>query len=265
MRPVVVVTLLWLLFGGTHIALAVLRNRLVPRLGEMGFTVLFYVVAALSFTALVMYYAVHRFEGAAGLALGGSSSLRWTLMGVVALGLALTVPALISYPRLPTALFGQPIRPARGIERITRHPFFAGTALFALAHVLLATRLIGTVFFGGLLALATVGAWHQDRKLLARRGTAYGDYLARTSALPFAAIIGGRQRLVWGELPIMALGLGAVLAIVLRYQHDVLFAHGGAWIAAVFVVGGAVAGLNAWRRARRLAEPLRTRAADSTV
>jgi uncharacterized membrane protein len=187
------------------------------------------------------------------LALSSSASLRWLLMGVVALGIVLTVPGLISYPRLPNAVFGQPIRTPRGIEKITRHPFFAGTGLFALAHALLATHLVGTVFFAGLLLLVTVGAWHQDRKLLARRGAPYAGYLASTSALPFAAVLSGRQRLTWGDLPIGALAVGLVLVLALRHWHGLLFADRGAWIVGVFVVGALVAGLSALRRSRRLA------------
>src|SRR5437899_13047458 len=61
-----------------------------------------------------------------------------------------------------------PIRAPRGVERVTRHPFFVGVALLASAHVLLATRLVGAVFFAGLAALAILGAWHQDRTLPAR-------------------------------------------------------------------------------------------------
>lgn len=255
MTPATVVGFLWLLFGGSHVGLAAVRARLVPRLGELGFTAFFYLVASASFAALVTYYAAHRFQGAPGLALGSIPALRWSLMGVAALGIALNVPGLTTYPRLPSALFAQPIRPARGIEKITRHPFFAGTGLFALAHALLATRLVGFVFFGGLVLLVAVGAWHQDRKLLARRGAPYAEYLASTSAVPFAAVLSGRQRLTRRDLPIGTLALGLGLALALRQWHDRLFANRGAWIVGVFLVGGLVAGLNAWRRSRRLAAP----------
>ena len=68
MEPVIVVAVLWLLFGGTHIGLAVapLRGRLVARLGEIGFVALFYLVAAASFAALVSTTPTHRFDGPAG-------------------------------------------------------------------------------------------------------------------------------------------------------------------------------------------------------
>jgi uncharacterized membrane protein len=252
MIPAATVAFLWLVFGGTHIGVAAMRPRIVARLGEIGFVILFYAIAAVTFAALVTYYAAHRFEGAPGPAVGNLAAARWLLMGVIGSGVMLMAPALVVYPRLPTALFGQPIQQVRGIERISRHPFFAGTALLATAHALLATRLVGAVFFIGLLLLSTLGAWHQDRKLLARRGRAYAEYCAATSMVPFAAILAGRQRLVWSELPIATFAVGLALALALRYRHDHLFAAGGVWIVAAVVGGGSVAGINAWRRSRRL-------------
>jgi uncharacterized membrane protein len=222
--PVAVVACLWLLFGGSHIALAAVRNRLVPRLGEVGFIALFYIVAATSFAALVSYYAAHRFDGWPGLALAGVPALREVLMSFAVLGLALAGAALAVYPRLPSALFGQPIRQPRGIERITRHPFFAGMAVFAVAHALLATHLVGTVFFGGVVLLIAAGARHQDHKLLARRGLPYADYLTVTSTVPFLAIIARRQTFAWRELRSVPLAIALGLALAARHWHDSLFA-----------------------------------------
>jgi uncharacterized membrane protein len=251
MNPVVTVALLWLLFGGSHIALAAIRPRLVGRLGAMGFTVFFYVVAAVTFTALVMYFVAHRFDGPAGFALTHSPLARWPLIGVAVFGVVLMIPALVEYPRLPTALFDQPIRSVRGIERITRHPFFAGTALFAAAHVLLAPRLIGAVFFGCWLLFTLAGAWHQDHKLRARRGRPYIEYCNVTSFLPFAAVLRGKQDIVWSELPLTFLAIGLVVAVAVRQWHQYLFAWGGLGIALVVTLGGALAGTNAWRRSLR--------------
>lgn len=180
-----VVACLWLLFGGSHVGLAAVRGRLVPRLGEIGFVVFFYVVAAVSFAALVRYYAMHRFDGVPGLALAGVVGLRWPLMGVAVFGMAISVAGLYSYPRLPSALSAQRIRAARGIEKVSRHPFFAGMGLFALAHALLVTHLVGTVFFGGLLLFVAAGARHQDRKLVApcgRRRAVHGQDTGQRAA-----------------------------------------------------------------------------------
>jgi len=254
-EPAAVVGLLWLAFGGSHVLLtgARVRAALVARLGEGGFLALFSAVAAVTFGALATYYATHRFAGAPGLGLGGTPLTRAALMAVVVAGV--TLAFVMDYAKSPTALFNQPIRPPRGIERVTRHPFFAGVALLALAHVLLATRLVGTVFFAGLATLAIAGAWHQDRKLLLRRGAPYAGYLAATSALPFAAILAGRQRLVWREIPFRGVVVGLAIAAGLRAIHASIFAHGGAWVIGALLLGAAFSTHQAWQRARHLASP----------
>jgi len=253
MEPALGMGVLWLLFAGTHIGLAThpVRGALVARLGERGFGAFFSLVASVAYTVIVSYYAAHRFAGAPGLALGHVPALRWPLMAIVAAGVALTIGALAAYPRSPMAMFSTKVPAPRGIGRITRHAFFVGVALVAAAHVLLATRLVGTVFMGGFGLLALAGAWHQDRKLLHLRGEPYADYLAATSVMPFAAVIGGRQRVVWGELPWASLAAGLAIAVLLRAVHASIFAHGGAWVVGVTLAGAALATLGSWRRARR--------------
>jgi uncharacterized membrane protein len=254
MEPALGVALLWLVFGGLHVGLATGRVRaaLVARFGVWGFTALFSVVAAVAFTLLVRFYAAHRLDGAPGPGLGDVAGLRWALMATIVAGVMLTAASLVAYPRSPMALLGGAVLPPRGIERISRHSFFAGVTLVALAHVLLATRLVGAVFAAGFVLLATLGAWHQDRKLLALRGRPYADYLAVTSAVPLAAVLAGRQRIAWRELPLGALLLGAVLALALRHVHEGIFSSGGAWFIGVTVGGAAVLALQAWRRGRRV-------------
>ena len=252
MEPAVTVALLWLLFGGTHVLLTTraLRSALVATLGEPGFRALYSAIAVATFTVLVRGYAAHRTHGAPGLDLGRYAALRPVLMAIVVAGV--TLMFVMDYAKSPTALFDQPIRTPRGAERITRHPFFAGVALLALAHAWLATRLAGTVFFAGLAALAIGGAWHQDRKLLARRGAPYRDYLAATSAVPFAAIVDGRQPFRPREIALRGVLTGLGIAIVLRAIHGAILSHDGAWLVAAVVVGAAVSTLRAWRRAARV-------------
>jgi uncharacterized membrane protein len=253
MEPTLGIVMLWLLFGGTHVGLATrpIRDRLVARLGEGGFFGVFSLVASLTVWALISFYAAHRFEGAPGLAAGANPVVYWFLLGVMVFAFAIMVAGLAAYPRMPMALFGQPIGEPYGIERITRHPFFAGSALVGIAHALLAPHLAGAVLMGGFAVLAIAGAMHQDAKYLRTRGAPYADYLAVTSGIPFAAILAGRQRLVWGELPLGMLALGAGAAVVLRLAHASLFADGGRWLVLGLVAGGAVASLQSWLRSRR--------------
>ena len=257
MEPAVTVGFLWLVFGVLHIGLATRRVRaaLVARLGEHGFRALFSLIAGVTFVVLVRYYAAHRLEGAPGLALGDLTALRWPLMAMIVFGIVLAFASLVSYPASPMAMFTHAVPPPHGLERITRHPFFMGFALASLAHVLLATRLVGAVFQAGVAVVAIVGAWHQDRKLLTLRGRPYEAYLAATSLVPFAAILAGRQRLVWRELQYGTLAVFAGVAVWLRTVHGAIFAHDGAWVITATLGGAAVLGLASALRARRRRRP----------
>jgi uncharacterized membrane protein len=252
MGGLLIVSVLVALFAGSHVWLASprLRARLAGRLGERGFFAVFSLAAAVLWTLLINQFSVHRLDGPPGLALGSTPYLRWPLIALATGGLTLAGAGIAAYPRLPSALFDQAIRTPYGIERVSRHPFFAGFALFALAHVLLVTHLVSTVFFVGLALLAAVGAHFQDRKLAERRGVAYTAYLERTSFWPFASQLRG-EPLVVRELPWYALAGSLVVALWFRQVHGSLFAHDGAWVILALLGGAAVASFNAWRRARR--------------
>jgi len=257
MEPALTIALYWLLFGGTHLAFATGRTRawLAGRLGERGFEVLFSLVATVTLGLLLHAYAGVRFDGAAGLALAAVPLARAVLYGLAFVGMGLAIAGVLAFPASPMAPPGV-VRPPRGLARITRHAFFAGMALMATAHALLATRLAGVVFFTGIFLLVTIGARLQDRKLLRRYGAPYADYVAATSGIPFAAIVAGRQRLVWRELPVGLLATSVLLTVALRSVHGSIFAAGGAWTMGV-VIGGVVL-LEITTRARRgVASPAR--------
>jgi uncharacterized membrane protein len=259
MEPALGVALYWLLFGGTHVGLATRRVRgaLLAHLGEWGFIGTFSLVAALTFTTLVRYYADNQFVGAAGLAAGANPLARALAIGCIVSGVTLAVASLWTYPASPYALGNERVREPRGLERITRHPFAVGMAMAAVAHALLATRLTGTVFFAGLALLALAGSVHQDRKLRAIRGAPYAHFMSVTSMLPFGAVLSGRQRIVWRELPWTALSAALAAAYALRLVHASIFADGGVWVIAVTVGGAAVLALQSWRHTARSARPAR--------
>jgi uncharacterized membrane protein len=179
------------------------------------------------------------------------------LYGVSFAGVTLAIAGVLVFPASPMAPPGMvppgAVAPPRGLARVTRHAFFAGVAMMAAAHALLATRLTGVVFFAGTFLLVTLGAWAQDRKLLRRHGAAYAEYLAATSYVPFAAIVAGRQRLVWREIPLRGLALSALLAATLRLVHSSIFAAGGAWMMVVIVGGVAALDVATRLRGRRAA------------
>jgi len=251
MEPAITVTLWWLLFGGTHLAFATGRPRawLVGRLGAKGFELFFSLVAAVTLGLLVHAYAGLRFEGAAGLGLAAVPAARAVLYGIAFAGMTLALWGVLAFPASPMAPPGI-VRPPRGLARITRHAFFAGMAMLAGAHMLLATRLTGVVFFAGIFLLVTLGARLQDRKLLRRYGTPYAEYVAVTSGIPFAAIVAGRQRLVWQEIRLPVLALSVLLVAALRWVHASIFAAGGAWMMGVIVGSVVLLQVATWARRR---------------
>jgi uncharacterized membrane protein len=255
------VTLLWLLFAGSHIGLAMVREPLVRRLGERTFLWCFSLVAATSFSLLTAAYSVVKSTGPAGLGLATVEWARAPLIAVAAVGIVFLIGGLA-----PAGYWGSPyaieiggVRQPFGLERITRHPVTAGTVLFAGSHALLATRLTGTIYFGGFLVLGILGSAHQSRKLRRRLGDPLARYYASTSAIPFAAILAGKQRLVPSELPWITLLIGAAIAYWLRTVHESIFAWYGAPVSIAIGGGGLVISAISHWLARARADTARRR------
>lgn len=246
----------WLLLGGTHLVLVLglpLRARLARRLGEQGFVAMFSAVAALSSGVLAIAVARFGGDGPAGLALGRLPLARGLLVALALSGLTLAIAGLLNYARSPMAVFRTRLNPAAGIERITRHAFFMGLALFAAAHALLAPTLALCIYFAGFAVLAAGGALLQDRKLLTRHGAPYAHYLAVTSAVPFAALIQRRQTWVAGDRVLRTLALSGALALVLLAAHPLWSAFHGAPLAGLIAVGGVFATARRWLHSRAAA------------
>jgi len=244
MEPSILIALCWLLFAATHIGLASRRVRpaLVARLGPSSFSYLFSFVAIVTFGLLLHVLSLHQHAGAAGLDLGRFTPVGAIGMVTITTGVVLTIVAFQSPPASMLALFiPGGVKEPYGLERGTRHPFFVGTALLGIGHVLLASRMVGVVAFGGLAIYSIAGAMHQDGKLRRELGEHFAAYLDRTSLVPFAAIVAGRQRLVARELPLAGIAVGLLLAFALRSVHSSILADGGAWAIGVMVLGPLVA------------------------
>jgi uncharacterized membrane protein len=244
MEPSILIALCWLLFAATHIGLASRRVRpaLVARLGPSSFSYLFSFVAIVTFGLLLHVLSLHQHAGAAGPDLGRFPPVRAIGIVTITTGVVLTIAALQSPPASMLALFiPAGVKEPYGLERVTRHPFFIGTALLGIGHVLLASRMVGVVAFGGLAIYSIAGAMHQDGKLRRELGEQFAAYLDQTSLVPFAAIVAGRQRLVAQELPLAGIAVGLLLAFALRSVHSSILADGGAWAIGVMVLGPLVA------------------------
>jgi uncharacterized membrane protein len=112
---------------------------------------------------------------------------------------------------------------AKGIFRITRHPFMWGVGLWAIAHLVPNGDVASLILFGSLAILALVGTRLIDRKFATNRPEVWPAFAAVTSNLPFAAIVGGRQRLSLAEIGWWRLGLAVVVWALVLWLHPWLF------------------------------------------
>lgn len=90
--------------------------------------------------------------------------------------------------------------PARGVLRITRHPFLWGVAFWAAGHALLNGERSAVMLFGGLGLMVLFGARSIDRKGEARDPEGWARFAAVTSNAPFVAILRGQNKLAFGEM-----------------------------------------------------------------
>lgn len=114
----------------------------------------------------------------------------WAVMGVA---FFLAIPGFVS--KNPTS-DGQQGAALYGVQKITRHPFLWGTALWAGVHLIGAGSLAASVLFATFLILALVGTVSIDAKARARLGAeAWSRLAGQSSNLPFAAVMAGKTGL----------------------------------------------------------------------
>jgi uncharacterized membrane protein len=207
-----------LIFFGGHLLLSSrpVRPGLIAALGERGFLALYSTVALIGLAWLGYGYAVAPRE------------VWWGGPHLAAIPLLLMAPAALLYvgaftQRNPTSV-GQSAdaQAARGILRITRHPFLWAMALWAAGHLIVNGDAPSLVLFGGILLLSLTGMREIDRKFRRRDPEGFAAFEARTSVLPFAAIAQGRNRLVWSEIGWWRLALAALLYAALIGLHPLV-------------------------------------------
>ena len=107
---------------------------------------------------------------------------------------------------------------AAGIFAITRHPLMWGIAIWAIAHMISQPNLRGFVFFGGFAATALIGSYLQQRRKRAQLA-GWPAFEAKTSFVPFAAILEGRAALSLKAIGWSQIAIAAVLWAVILHFH----------------------------------------------
>jgi len=103
---------------------------------------------------------------------------------------------------------------ARGMVRITRHPFLWGVGLWAATHLVLNGDVASLILFGTFLVLAVGGTASIDAKRRRKFPERWPKFAQATSSVPFAAIARGGNRLA----PAVAeIGLWRIIAALVLY------------------------------------------------
>jgi uncharacterized membrane protein len=224
MSPELTLVFWWLAFGATHMGMSAipLRGRLVAALGERGFLGIYSLVSFVTFVPLVWTYIAHRHQGLLLIPLAHLPAIHAFALALAWISFASAIGGVFQPSALSLVAGGTPR--ARGMGRITRHPLFMSLGVWATAHLLVNGFLTDVMFFGGFALFCVIGCAHQDARKRAVRGDELEQYFAETSLLPFGAILSGRNRLAWSELPWLGLGVGAALATTIYLLHPWMFA-----------------------------------------
>ncbi|XP_010475961.1 PREDICTED: 15-cis-zeta-carotene isomerase, chloroplastic [Camelina sativa] len=191
--PEVAMLMLILIFATVHSGLASLRDIGEKLIGERAFRVLFAGTSLPLAMSTIVYFINHRYDG----------SQLWQIQGVPGIHEAIWFANFVSffflYPStfnlLEVAAVDKPKMHLweTGIMRITRHPQMVGQIVWCLAHTLWIGNSVAASASLGLIAHHLFGAWNGDRRLAKRYGEAFESIKKRTSVIPFAAILEGRQ------------------------------------------------------------------------
>ncbi|KAK9288304.1 hypothetical protein L1049_016755 [Liquidambar formosana] len=217
----VVMLILILIFAIVHSGLASLRDTGEKLIGERAYRVLFAGISLPLAVTTVVYFINHRYDG----------EQLWQLQSIPGVHQFVWLSNFISffflYPStfnlLEVAAVDKPKMHLweTGIMRITRHPQMVGQVIWCLAHTIWIGNTVAAAASLGLIGHHLFGVWNGDRRLAIRYGEAFEAVKRRTSVIPFAAILDGRQKLpkdYYKEfirlpyLSITALTLGAYFA-----------------------------------------------------
>ena len=181
-----------LAFLGIHLGVSgtALRNRAVAAIGLRGYMLTFSVASVGAIIWLVSAY-----QAAPYVPTWGQLQVWKPVMIALMLPAFLLVVIGLSTPN-PTAVAQEGLvdRAPQGVVRITRHPFLTGVALWSGLHLIGNGDVASLLFFAALAITAVLGTVSID----AKRRRALGDkawdaFASRTSIVPFAAILAGRN------------------------------------------------------------------------
>jgi len=211
------VALLGFLFIASHFLLGwpSVRGALVRKLGEGGFMLVYNLLAAVLLWQLVSTYNdVNR----SFYWWYPDPSVYWISKVLMWVAMVLFVGAFAA-PNPSSVGAGEKAKDGpQGMLRVTRHPLMWAIGLWAISHIIANGDAVSVLFFGTFAVLALVGAVVLDAKKAIQLGDDWREFSARTSLVPFAAVLGGRTNLVGKEL-LLPIAIGSVVYVAMLFGH----------------------------------------------
>jgi len=212
-------------FIASHLIISssAVRARLISAVGDQPYRGIYSLVAAATLGPLIYEFARNKHAGPILWYLRAVTPIRWLAWILMLAALILFVGSFINPNPGGMAAAGAGGTEPRGILKITRHPSFVAFSLFGIAHILMNGWAGDVIFFGMFPALGIIGGMHQDQRKIRELGERYREFIAKTSLMPFAALVGGRVRWTSADTPWAAIGAGAVLTVAIVALHPMIF------------------------------------------
>lgn len=206
-------------FLGIHLLIAGTRVRdaITGTIGENIYLGLFSLASIGAIAWLVISYNAAQANGADPVLYNLGVGIKHLGIPVVLLAFLIGVTGL--FVPNPTSLKQERFasKPISSVLTITRHPFLWGVAIWAGFHTLANGDEASTIFFGTFLVLALLGTISIDAKRKRKMGADWDAFAARTSNLPFAAVVAGRASLA--RVIDWRMGLALVIFVAALFAH----------------------------------------------
>jgi len=221
--------ILLLAFAFIHSGLAALRPWGESKIGPRLYRIFFALCSLPTALILIVYFFNHRYEGLILWQVQDLMGIKQMVWSLSALSFIFLYPATFNLLEIAAINKPQVHLYETGIIRISRHPQMVGQVLWCIAHTLWIGSTFTLVTSVGLILHHLFAVWHGDYRLQKRYGEAFTLVKARTSVIPFLAILEGRQKLILGEF-LRPAYLGVVAFIgLLWWGHPWLMQVTTAW------------------------------------
>jgi len=191
-----VVTLIFgILFPIMHSGLASLRPYGEQVVGARTWRVIFAWPSLCLAYSWITYFISHAHDGIVlwdGAQIGWLHAVAWTINFA---SFFFLYPSVFNLKEVAAVDIPQVHLWETGIMRITRHPQFVGQSMWSAAHLTMVGSSFNALTMALLVGHHAFACWNGDRRLYEKHGDNFLAVKARTSILPFAAILDGRQKL----------------------------------------------------------------------